>query len=372
MKAEIKKNVDQAVQDSMRIDNENQMIELSINDSKSSDDSEKFQINKTHIENIKLEREHLSNGYEGRSTETMSELNVTDVESVTSRSTKTPVNPILAELKHAFPNIEDKYIRAVIIASQGVLNPAFNALLYLSDPDYAKETPLPTEQIGTAISTNQILQEQQQHLSQLKRDEEFAKQLDEHYNRKHNLAKQPTNLHDDQQIYGKQNFGRKPGRTESELYEDSDFIDFFNRGIHETQKKVTRWWDTVKKNFAEEKERIGSASINQNKVPDARKRRFNSFGAQYDNDTANVCDTKVDALGKIFIHDNASEDDNDEIPPKLPTRVLHPQESDNLNKYPWRPPPRDLANANPTKDNGTPDTGKNCSTKTNTNLDNQL
>lgn len=54
-----------------------------------------------------------------------------------------PVTQMKQELKGAFPNVEEKYITAALIASRGQIDPAFNALLYLSDPSVEPEIPLP-------------------------------------------------------------------------------------------------------------------------------------------------------------------------------------------------------------------------------------
>lgn len=82
-------------------------------------------------------------------------------------------NPILMQLKEAFPNIEEKYIISVIIASQGVVDSAFHALLYLSDPDSNKDIELPK-----VTSLNNRVK----NTSQLKQDEMLARQLDQQYN----------------------------------------------------------------------------------------------------------------------------------------------------------------------------------------------
>ncbi|CUM46523.1 uncharacterized protein AC631_03794 [Debaryomyces fabryi] len=54
-----------------------------------------------------------------------------------------PLTQIKQDLKDAFPNIEEKIITAVLIASQGNPDPAFNALLYISDPSVEAEIPEP-------------------------------------------------------------------------------------------------------------------------------------------------------------------------------------------------------------------------------------
>lgn len=73
-------------------------------------------------------------------------------------------------LIEAFPTIDAKVIKAVLVASGGQVEPAFNALLGMSDPDAAQETPPPKPPRPTA---------QQRQLEQ---DEMYARQLAEHYN----------------------------------------------------------------------------------------------------------------------------------------------------------------------------------------------
>ncbi|KAG5421926.1 CUE5 [Candida metapsilosis] len=55
---------------------------------------------------------------------------------------KDPVEQIVQDLKDAFPQTDDKVITAVLIASQGNPEPAFGALLYLSDPTFKPDIPV--------------------------------------------------------------------------------------------------------------------------------------------------------------------------------------------------------------------------------------
>ena len=55
---------------------------------------------------------------------------------------KDPTQEIIDDMKQAFPNIEEKYIIATLIASQGNPDPAFNALLYISDPTFKPKIPV--------------------------------------------------------------------------------------------------------------------------------------------------------------------------------------------------------------------------------------
>ena len=77
-------------------------------------------------------------------------------------------------LKEAFPSIDLAVIKAVLAASGGQVEPAFNALLGMSDPDAVREPeppampPRPAR--GEALPQNQM-----------DADEQYARQLQEHY-----------------------------------------------------------------------------------------------------------------------------------------------------------------------------------------------
>lgn len=63
---------------------------------------------------------------------------------------KDPVEQIVQDLKDAFPQTDDKIITAVLIASQGNPEPAFGALLYLSDPTFKPDIPVYPQHQPTA------------------------------------------------------------------------------------------------------------------------------------------------------------------------------------------------------------------------------
>lgn len=80
-------------------------------------------------------------------------------------------------LREAFPSIDPSVIKAVLAASGGSVEPAFNALLGMSDPDSQREPeppakpPRPSQQQGHTSTK----------LSQMEADELYARQLAEHY-----------------------------------------------------------------------------------------------------------------------------------------------------------------------------------------------
>lgn len=73
-------------------------------------------------------------------------------------------------LIEAFPSIDAKVVKAVLTASGGQVEPAFNALLGMSDPDFkAEEAPPPRPPRPTAAQR------------QMDQDEMYARQLAQHY-----------------------------------------------------------------------------------------------------------------------------------------------------------------------------------------------
>ena len=84
-------------------------------------------------------------------------------------------------LREAFPTIEAGVVKAVLAASGGQIEPAFNALLGMSDPDAQTEaaSPPPPQQPPRPAAPA-VAQGQGAH-SQLEADELYARQLAEHY-----------------------------------------------------------------------------------------------------------------------------------------------------------------------------------------------
>lgn len=155
-----------------------------------------------------------------------------------------------ATLKEAFPSIDGSVIKAVLIASGGSIEPAFNALLGLlasvnllctktdaaasgmSDPDALKEpappaqpprpsrTPLASD-VGTSTPKNQ-----------LEADELYARQLAEHYS---GSASQPYHPSGSGARRGPPVVQRRPetGLKPNELHEEEhSFLDGRCRKIY--------------------------------------------------------------------------------------------------------------------------------------------
>jgi len=75
-------------------------------------------------------------------------------------------------LIEAFPSIDAKVVKAVLVASDGKIEPAFNALLSMSDPNFVAEDGPPPRPPRPP----------RQPMTQLESDELYARQLSEQYN----------------------------------------------------------------------------------------------------------------------------------------------------------------------------------------------
>lgn len=159
-------------------------------------------------------------------------------------------------LIEAFPTIDTKVVKAVLVASNGKVEPAFNALLGMSDPDFRAEEAVPPPQPPRPAM--------RQPMSQLEADEAYARQLAEQYNSGGQRSQSRYNQ-------------REPGRRgpNQQSYDDDDDRErnFFDddlpeigkniqQGFFETQKKVNSWITQFKKKLDgdEEDEDLYSSS----------------------------------------------------------------------------------------------------------------
>ncbi|KIX10635.1 uncharacterized protein Z518_01719 [Rhinocladiella mackenziei CBS 650.93] len=162
-------------------------------------------------------------------------------------------------LKEAFPSVDANVVRAVLTASGGNLEPAFNALLGMTDPDSQREPdppakpPRPTQQ-GSHTSAK---------LSQLEADELYARQLAEHYSGADGLQQRRRGSGG---RYNEGLQGSRPGRPGANPNPDDvpwrSFIDDdlpeirdnIRKGFVETQKTVNSWISAFKKKIDGEDE----------------------------------------------------------------------------------------------------------------------
>ncbi|GME92319.1 unnamed protein product [[Candida] boidinii] len=181
----------------------------------------------------------------------------------------------IQQLKEAFPSIEEKYIRMSLIASQGLLDPAFNALLYLSDP--ASFPSDPTEVIPTVVSqdieddeTPKLPTRSESVLKQrqMESDEALARRLAREYERRASTHSHSSHRHSQRNPQQPPPPPPQQGQTRSnktpDWYKDvdkddesEDIIDSMAKGLEETRQKVNGW--------------IGSFTKKINENPDYQK-----------------------------------------------------------------------------------------------------
>ncbi|CEP60697.1 CUE domain-containing protein LALA0_S01e16886g [Lachancea lanzarotensis] len=305
-----------------------------------------------------------------------------------SSNTQVVQNPILAELTEAFPNVEAKYVKAVLIASSGALDPAFSALLYLSDPTFEAEAAIPsappqTDREGPVRSSKG-------GRTQFEQDELLARQLDAQFNksRSRHAARQEAEGGDEraaresrirrrQREYERRTAqGQRPMNPEEQRYydelgheaNDDDFLSQFvekdlpeirdrvGRQVQETGKKVNEWFTGIRKNWTQEQQpqesqyedypefsqrnnaaqrshrrnssNRSSGSDNDKHVrPEQRNVRFNSFGAKEGDDSADTSQRLASHGISIFNKMDSDErygDNDEDVAPQLPSRNKQP------------------------------------------------
>ncbi|KAI0161393.1 hypothetical protein GGR57DRAFT_454596 [Xylariaceae sp. FL1272] len=150
-------------------------------------------------------------------------------------------------LKEAFPSIDAAVIKAVLAASAGQIDPAFNALLGMSDPDAVQNEPArePAPPPQPPRPTGRV------PMTQMEADELYARQLAEHYDNVGAYEARTTNRGP-----GSQQRRQATGLKPNEMYDrEHSFIDDdlpvitenLRKGFVETQSKVNTWFTNLKK-----------------------------------------------------------------------------------------------------------------------------
>ncbi|CAG9938809.1 unnamed protein product [Clonostachys rosea f. rosea IK726] len=144
-----------------------------------------------------------------------------------------------AILKEAFPSVDPGIIKAVLRASGGQVEPAFNALLEMTDPEAANQNepqevppPQPPRPQG------------RRELTQLEADELYARQLAEHYDNVGEYEQRTSNRGDPR------GQGQYPNEDREHSFIDDDLPvirDQLRQGFAETQTKVNGWIDMLRK-----------------------------------------------------------------------------------------------------------------------------
>ncbi|KAK1761324.1 CUE domain-containing protein 5 [Echria macrotheca] len=216
-------------------------------------------------------------------------------------------------LKEAFPTLDPAVIKAVLTASGGRVEPAFNALLEMTDPDAAQKDlppPPPPRPVAEPVGPTSTAR------SQLEADEEYARRLAEHYENV-GAYEERTSNNRGPGIRGRQQTGLNPNR----LYDDREhsFLDddlpvikeSLRKGFVETQSKFNTWFTNIKKKveeqFDEDDERHGQSSNPLMGRPTRDQTRRSADYDRYDADPELLSD---DFAGMKFNSDGTPVRDN--------------------------------------------------------------
>ncbi|CUM50981.1 unnamed protein product [Debaryomyces tyrocola] len=151
-----------------------------------------------------------------------------------------PLSQIKQDLKDAFPNVEEKLITAVLIASQGNPDPAFNALLYISDPSVEAEIPepappVPSKQVNmqkNTLTDDELLARKLQKEFELE-DRRRRAQHHDRERRRRRQQSQPEDLEDDS------------------VDEFGQIKESFSQGFEEARTTLNGWVSGIAKKFQE-------------------------------------------------------------------------------------------------------------------------
>ncbi|KAI9643908.1 ubiquitin-binding protein cue5 [Ciborinia camelliae] len=213
-------------------------------------------------------------------------------------------------LKEAFPSIDTAIVKAVLIASGGRVEPAFNALLGMSDPDAAIEVPPPQPPRPQAQRVGSTPR------SQLESDEQYARQLAEHYEGSSSSygPHGPRGGSRGAYAQGRKQTGLKPngmyGEEEEHSFLDDDLPvikENLRKGFLETQSKVNGWITNLKKKLDGEDTEEGPSTQGYHSSQNTQYRTRRSGEGKQSGDY-NRYDSDPQVLGDDFAGIQLNED----------------------------------------------------------------
>lgn len=226
-----------------------------------------------------------------------------------------PVTQITKDLKDAFPNIDDKYITAVLVASEGKLDPAFNALLYISDPTFKPDIPVPSAPAPAPPPPVGLTD-----------DEKLARKLQKEFEREDRRQRAARDA-------------RRKGRPVPPRPQDSDespdefgqIKETFTQGFEEARSTLNGWVSGLTRKFQEPNDHSGT-----NQSP----KLFGALGGSSFNSSERKSgfDKDPEILSSDF-HTKISMKDEQETAPALPKRQenkwqpLNPEVPVNLDAF---------------------------------------
>ncbi|GLI73512.1 ubiquitin-binding protein cue5 [Penicillium ochrochloron] len=221
-------------------------------------------------------------------------------------------------LKEAFPTVELQVVKAILNASNWNVERAFNALLGMTDPTAQEDMvppPKPPRPSQTAAATSTTQR-------QLEADEQYARQLAEHFNAPGAGRRGPAPGWENDPRYRQPRGSEDSEDKEYNFFEDDLPVirENFKKGFLETQTKVNSWFGNLKKQLngdEEEEEGQGRSSQRYEQQTSAfgRPRRSGEMGRRSGDRERYDADPQV--LGDDF---SALELRDGEVAPPRPPR----------------------------------------------------
>ncbi|KAG7892147.1 hypothetical protein KL906_003686 [Ogataea polymorpha] len=194
----------------------------------------------------------------------------------------------IQDLKEAFPTVEEKYVKMALVASQGQLDPAFNALLFLSDP--SSDIPVPVMETKPKLPSKDSFE----HRRQLESDEALARRLAREYEKRGSRPKAAPPKPKKKPVWA---------AIEDGSDDEEDFVDSLAKNVEEARNTVGGWVSNLAKKIQKE--------VNTVQQGQGENQLFNAFGR------------------KSSMQSSRSRDDS-QTPPPPPVRPPRPQKTSSV------------------------------------------
>ncbi|ODV85523.1 hypothetical protein CANARDRAFT_28311 [[Candida] arabinofermentans NRRL YB-2248] len=222
-----------------------------------------------------------------------------------------PVSTAIKNLHEAFPTIEDKYIKMALIASEGRLDPAFNALLFLSDP--TSDIPIPKPEAKPTLPSRESFARRKQ----LESDEALAKRLAREYERKASLSSATSSESTRQHRQPPPKPTRKPQWANDDDSDTEDFVETIGKSVEDAGNKIGGWFGNIAKKIQSEvnnnpqKNQLFSAfgsNNNESKQQQQQQQQRSNFRPNYNRRQSYETDNSSSGIGGIQLHDETEQD----------------------------------------------------------------
>ncbi|KAG7743354.1 hypothetical protein KL932_002095 [Ogataea haglerorum] len=192
----------------------------------------------------------------------------------------------IQDLKEAFPTVEEKYVKMALIASQGQLDPAFNALLFLSDP--SSDIAVPVVEAKPKLPSKDTFEKRRQ----LESDEALARRLAREYEKRGSRSKAPPPKPKKKPVWA---------AIEDESDSEEDFVESLAKNVEGAKNAVGGWMSNLAKKLQTTEGGTAQQGQGENQL-------FNAFGR------------------KSSMQSNRSREDS-QTPPPPPVRPPRPQKT---------------------------------------------